>query len=216
MTVKRPDGRYTLFLNSSQPRSRHRFSVAHEVAHLLLDPILGVRAVHRRRFSKNQDPFGDQVEYLCNDMAAAILMPASHVKNRIASQDGSAECVPEIAASFDTSFEAAARRFVELNRMPCALVIWRKTYADGIAYFRNTIWNKPLGFCTVTFDERHLSDALQRFDRNAFRFVSTRETVAVIKGRGVRSTRSVAKDVTVESFARAIKGNTECWSFVRL
>ena len=141
MTVKRPDGGYTLFLNSSQPRLRHRFSVAHEVAHLLLTPILGDRSVHRRRFSKNQDPFGDQVEYLCNDMAAAILMPAGRAEQLMSSKEWSAQCVPEIAASFDTSFEAASRRFVELNKMPCGLVIWRNTSSHGIRYLRNTIWN---------------------------------------------------------------------------
>ena len=123
MTLRRPDGAYTLFLNSTQPRIRHRFSVAHELAHLILSPILGTRAVHRRRFSRGQDPFGDQVEYLCDDMAAAILMPASRLEPLLVSGRYSAQCVPKISETFDTSFEAASRRFVQLNRSPCGLVI---------------------------------------------------------------------------------------------
>ena len=216
MTVKRPDGGYTLFLNSTQPRIRHRFSVAHEIAHLILVPILGTRTIHRRRFSKGQDPFGDQVEYLCNDMASAILMPSSRMEPLLASRGHSARCVPEVAESFDTSFEAASRRFVQLNSLPCGLVIWRPTEFGGITYLRNTIWNKSLGFCTIRFDERHLSESLQYFGQNSTECVSSREAITVIRGRGSRSTRRNANNVAVESFARRTRASTEYWSFVRL
>ena len=216
ITVRRPDGGYTLFLNSTQPRIRHRFSVAHELAHLILSPILGARTIHRRRFSKGQDPFGDQVEYLCNEMASAILMPSSRIESLLVSRGHSARCVPEITKSFDTSFEAASRRFVELNSLPCGLVIWLPSESGGITYLRNTIWNKALGFCTIRFDERHMSEALLSFGRNAINFVSSSESVTVIRGRGVRSTRRNANNVAVESFARSNRRISENWSFVIL
>ncbi len=217
ITIGRPDGGYTLFLNSTQPRIRHRFSVAHELAHLILSPILGARTIHRRRFSKGQDPFGDQVEYLCNEMASAILMPSSRIESLLVSRGYSARCVPEIAKSFDTSFEAASRRFVQLNSQPCGLVIWRPAGSGGVTYPRNTIWNKPLGFCTIRFDERQMSEALMSLGRDAIDFVSSSESVTVIRGRGVRSTRRNANNVAVESFSRRNRRRiSENWSFVRL
>ena len=216
MTVKRPDGRFTLFLNSSQPRIRHRFSVAHELAHLLLTPILGERTVHRRRFSKNQDPFGDQIEYLCNDMASAILMPSSHVQEILNDNQQSARCVPRIARSLDTSFEAAARRFVRLSQGRCGLVVWTKSASGAIRYSRPTIWNKSLGYCTLQLDARQLSTALRGFDKHALRFISSKEEIILTRGRGVRSTTQMVHHVPVESFVRIDRGQFQCWSFINL
>ena len=215
MTVKRPDGGYTLFLNSTQPRIRHRFSVAHELSHLILEPIMGTRTIHRRRFSKGQDPFGDQVEYLCNDMASSILMPSSRVEPLLASRGHSAQCIPEIASLFDASFEAASRRYVHLSSLPCGLVIWRPAESGGITYLRNTIWNKSLGYCTIRFDERQLNEPPHNSGQDPTDCISTRETITVVRGRGARSTRRIVSNVDVESFARRTRASIEYWSFVK-
>ena len=75
LTIKRPDGRYTMFLNGSHYRARHRFSAAHEMAHILLSSMLSSLPIHRHRFSPDQDPDGKRVEALCDSMASSILMP---------------------------------------------------------------------------------------------------------------------------------------------
>ena len=216
MTVNRPDGRYTLFLNSTQPRVRHRFTVAHELAHMLLTPILGRKTVHIRRFSKHQDPFGDQIEYLCDDMASAMLMPSGRISQILDSHHQSARCVPKIAKSFDTSFEAASRRFVRLNRGRCGVIVWHRTISGAIGYLRSTIWNKSLGYCTIRLGEPDLSTSLQSLGGTRDGFISSKETIALIRGRGIRSTRQTIRHVTVESFARTSRGNPQCWSFIRL
>ena len=213
MTIERPDQGFTLFLKSSRPRVRHRFSVAHELAHLLLTPVLGTRVVHRRRFAKKQDPFGDQVEFLCNDMAAAILMPASHVDPLMSDNGYSARCVPEIARTFDTSFEAASRRFVDLNKGCCGLIVWRR---DGrrIYYQRSTVWNQRLGYCYLTLDQRRLSDGFDKTNANFNGYLSTRESIIVTRGRNDRMTRRVVENVSVESFRRKHGQVYVYWSFV--
>ena len=109
LVVERTTGQYTMFLNSGHVKSRHRFSTAHEVAHLLASPIIGGRAVHRRRFSPNQDDEGRQIEILCNDMASAILMPRKRVEALLDQTGPTAQCIPNWIKDFDVSFEAAAR-----------------------------------------------------------------------------------------------------------
>ena len=213
MTIERPDRGFTLFLKSSQPKVRHRFSVAHELAHLLLTPVLGKRVIHRRRFAKHQDPFGDQVEYLCNDMAAAILMPASHIGAIISDNGYSARCVPEIARTFDTSFEAASRRFVHLKEDCCGLVVWRK---DGtkISYQQSTIWNQRLGYCHLQWDQGRLSSTFDKMDASSNRYISSRESVIVTRGRNSRITAGVVENTPVESFLRKYGQVDTYWSFV--
>ena len=213
MTIERPDQGFTLFLKSSQPKVRHRFSVAHELAHLLLTPVLGKRVVHRRRFAKHQDPFGDQVEYLCNDMAAAILMPASHVSPLMSDNGYTARCVPEIARAFDTSFEAASRRFIALNERCCGLIVWRKD-SRKISYQQSTIWNQQLGYCHLELDQRCLSYAFAKIETSSSTYLSSEESVIVTRGRNRRITRRVVENVPVESFRRPYRHAHSYWSFV--
>ena len=214
MTVERPDHGFTLFLNSSQRRVRHRFSVAHELAHLILTPILGKRVVHRRRFSRNQDPFGAQIEYLCNDMASAILMPASEVKQILRDGGYSAKCVPQITESFGTSFEAAARRFVQLVNRPCGLVVWQSRSAEKVSYKRGTIWNQQLGYCELRFDQPPLTDVSVGFNASGTHPISSRESIIATTKRGRYDMRRAFRDISVESFRRRERNGDSFWSFV--
>lgn len=129
LVVERTRGQYTMFLNSGHVKSRHRFSVAHEVAHLLISPIVGHRAVHRRRYT-DQDDEGRRIEFLCNDMASAILMPRNRVETLLHQTGPTATCLPSLVKDFGVSFEAAARRYVSVVSRPCALVKW--TVRDGV------------------------------------------------------------------------------------
>ena len=215
VSVKRADGGYTLFLNSTHPRVRLRFSVAHELSHWILTPILGKRVLHVRRFSKNQDPFGDQIEYLCNDMASVILMPTVQARRMLDNSKQSARCVPDLARSFDTSFEAAARRFVQLSQEPCALIVWNKTLDGSIRYPRRTIWNKRLGNCLIQFDGQSLSPALGRSVGRPSALIASEEKVMIMRGGLSRGTREVLHNVPVESFVRRGGESSVYWSFVR-
>ena len=130
LVVERADGQHTMFLNSEHVKSRHRFSAAHELAHLLISPIIGHTEVHRRRFSPNQDNEGRRIEFLCNDMASAILMPRKRVEALLDQTGPTARCLPSLVKDFGVSFEAAARRYVNVVPLPCAIVKW--TARDGL------------------------------------------------------------------------------------
>ena len=209
------DGGLTLFLNSSHPRVRLRFSVAHELAHWILAPIVGERTVHIRRFSKNQDPFGDQIEFLCDEMASAILMPALCVKKTLEASHLSSRCVPKIAYSFDTSFEAAARRFVKLSPERCALVVWNKSSDGSIRYSRRTIWNDRLGRCLIQLDGKRLSPELGRLAGFVDAPIETEETIVMMGRPGHRGLREVVHQLPVETFLRNDRGAPVYWSFIR-
>ena len=145
LLVERRDGQFTLFLNKEQPKVRHRFSVAHELAHLLLTPSIGHRAVHRRRFTHDQDPEGKRIEALCNAMASSILMPSQRVRELINPGKLTAACVPVIAKEFDVSFEAAGRRFVNVATEPWAIIFWQPDGNSRANILKPPVCNETLG-----------------------------------------------------------------------
>ena len=107
LTIPRPDTRFTVFLKRDKPRLRHRFSLAHEVAHLLSIPLLGNRTTHRRSFDPI-DPEGKRVEHLCDRMAASLLMPRERVLELISENNWSAKYIPTMTSNFDVSFEGGS------------------------------------------------------------------------------------------------------------
>ena len=125
LVIETTSGKYTMLLNAQNNKSRHRFSTAHEIAHLLISPLIGHKTVHRQRFSKNQDPDGRRIEALCNDMASAILMPRPLVDDIVNQSTPSAACIASLIDDFGVSFEAAARRYVTVLSLPCILVKWQ-------------------------------------------------------------------------------------------
>lgn len=110
-----------IFYSSNDPRPRQRFTIGHELGHFLLP-------WHRQsQFQcKPQDmSFGTKVEWevQANQFSAELLMPRPVVMKRLRSlRDPDLLHVREIAKEFETSIQMTARRYVELNEYPCALV----------------------------------------------------------------------------------------------
>ena len=213
--IERGDGGLTMFLNQSQYRVRHRFSAAHEIAHLLLQPLVGQRAVHRRRFAPHQDPETKKIESLCNDMASAILIPQQYASPMIREMGDTAASVPKMAESFGVSFEAAARRYVSLVADPCAAISW--TLLDN-----GRAKNKSAPWTSVPLRGRWLeivppspgapiaaSGAL-----NSEVMVVTREDVILSTGHGRRKVARRLRNVRVESFGHGQGRYRQIVSFV--
>jgi hypothetical protein len=97
-------------------RQRKRFTIAHEVGHLVLwNASGGIKKIAARRSTQKSE-----VEELCNKLAAEILAPQSEVlslwrtsaaKMRTASKS---DFILELAQRFDISVNFAAVRFKEL------------------------------------------------------------------------------------------------------
>jgi len=104
-----------------------RFSIAHEIAHLLLkhylrDGDLG-RAFKRQRTCSPLERDGSEIERDASVFATELLMPAPLVTPMCRVELKSLDPVRAIASTFQTSMYASARRFVELTPERCAVVV---------------------------------------------------------------------------------------------
>ena len=216
LVAQRSDSHYTIVLNEQQPKVRHRFSVAHELSHLLLAPVLGAEKVHRRQFAPDQDQVDRKIEELCDKMAAAILMPQEKTREIIADDGESAACVPSISGRFDVSFEAAARRYLSLTSTRCALLFWRCEADGNPVNLRPPLSNtrKPvtwLGFDRGPSDPVSAGQAMYTDD-----IVTTRESFSLWAGTDEMTMTTNVHNATVDSFGRGRMQSRHIASFVYL
>lgn len=116
-TLTRPNGQHVITVNSLETEERLRFTVCHEIGHI----VLGLPSSHEEipswAFAKR-----DPNEILCDVFAAELLMPCRLFKKRIPAGEPSIEVLEALAGEFGTSFPAAASRYATLTDLPCALV----------------------------------------------------------------------------------------------
>jgi hypothetical protein len=110
------DGMWSVVIPRSGPidaaslKPRERFTVAHEVAHYLVEARFGYRPGNKREYWS--------LEEVCNDFASNLLLPAHAIKAFVDPAPSSAaelaDRTMEVARSGGVSFEAAARRMLAL------------------------------------------------------------------------------------------------------
>lgn len=212
LVVERTPGQFTLFLNKEHNKSRHRFSTAHEVAHLLLSPLIGHQAMHRRQFSPDQNDEGKRIEFLCNDMASAILMPRKRVESILVETGPSARCIPDLIQKFGVSFEAAARRYVNVVTLHCSLVKWNMR--AGSRNEERPINNFVLRDGWVKFEQSHsTTQSGSSVIRNMT--IST-EYVVFYPGRHSRIAPVHIENATVETYRHGRGQYQRMFSFIYL
>lgn len=116
-TFTRPDGKHIITVNSNEPEARQRFTVCHEIAHIVLGLASSHEAVPSWGYAKR-----DPNEWLCDLFAAELLMPYQLWKQMVPAGEPSQEVIEYMAAEFKSSFPAAASRYAALAVMPCAYV----------------------------------------------------------------------------------------------
>ena len=206
-----------MFLNDGHFRVRHRFSAAHELAHILLSPMQGSLPIHRRRFSPDQDPEGKRIEALCDKMASSILMPRGRIAPLIASSGSSAKCVPQIADSFGVSFEAAARRFVAVSSGRFAVLFWKQKDTGHAEYTKHPVRSPNLDASwgeLVLSPQQGRPSASWAMERSGL--IDSQEAVVLWFGKGKRKRRERLEDVKVESFGRSRGRYRHVVSFVHV
>jgi len=133
-----------IFYNGTVPRSRQKFTIGHELGHFLLP-------WHRQTtFECTAEDISLRArkdwEIQANQFSAELLMPKALVKAKLhVMRDPELAHVRELADLLEVSFEAAARRLVELNEYPCAVVFSKENvvrYAIKSQYFEEqlTVW----------------------------------------------------------------------------
>lgn len=103
-------------LNSLSPLTRQRFTLAHELAHLILDP---QKAATARRCVTSS-----ALEKACDAVAGELLMPMEEVRGLTAGR-GSIDTLVMLARRFDVSLQAAAVRVKEVALWKESIGFWR-------------------------------------------------------------------------------------------
>jgi len=96
-------GGYRIVCSSDQPRSRQRFTVAHELAHVILE-----------RTGRNAPRNGSDVARICDILATECLMPTSVFESRVPS-NLTLRNISGLADTFETSLMATAIRCAEFH-----------------------------------------------------------------------------------------------------
>lgn len=117
--AEKSDG--AIFYSTNGPRSRQRFTIGHELGHFLLP-------WHRQSSFQctAQDLTSNakvEWELQANQFSAELLMPRPLVMKRLRSlRTPDLLHVQQLANEFETSVEMTARRYIELNEYPCAVI----------------------------------------------------------------------------------------------
>jgi len=129
-TLSNRSGRLRITLNKSQSH-RARFTLAHEIAHTMLEPQLAPDApvvLAERR------PSGSTaLERLCDQIATELLLPYDMFRDALGAGAPGIEHLERLARRFDASLQATARRTGEVSEAPVQVVIWGKHSERGLA-----------------------------------------------------------------------------------
>ncbi|HEY6330407.1 MAG TPA: ImmA/IrrE family metallo-endopeptidase [Blastocatellia bacterium] len=113
-------GRPVIEFNPNRPRGRVRYSISHELAHLLF--------ADWRDKARSRSPHGEtegddwQLEMLCNIGAAELLMPIGSFGN-LENEPLSVDHLMELRRVYDTSTEALFIRIARLTRTQCSVFV---------------------------------------------------------------------------------------------
>lgn len=116
-TITKPSGKHIITVNSLEPLERQRFTICHEVAHIVLELPSSHTEVPSWSYAKR-----DINEVMCDTFAAELLMPYLEWRAKVPEKEPSVEVLEYMAAEFCISFPAAASRYATLSDMPCSFV----------------------------------------------------------------------------------------------
>lgn len=141
---------FSALLNEKHHYTRKRFSLAHEISHLML-----ARSVDGMKFQTPSCSGSavDPTERACNVLAAQMLMPQEAFVNRASALGWELSSVLTLGTVFGTSLESTARRMVELSPIPLGFVKWSADKSKRpIHYYPPVV--SPEGERIVGFDRR--------------------------------------------------------------
>ncbi len=119
--VELEDGGFEVILSRNAPHTRRRFTLAHEIGHILAA-------------SPDDESMscGDAAtEDLCNRVAAELLMPGRFIADAAAAEMDVA-AFRRLATRFQCSLEATAWRILNVGKVTGALLIWRVGDGGGM------------------------------------------------------------------------------------
>ena len=121
---------YKIILNESHSGSRQRFSLAHELGHLLLHKCGMSGSITSARF-RGSDEGSQAEEQLCDQIAAEILMPRLTFEEDGWMEGWSVRNVRLLASKYNTSVTATARRMIDLMPDEALMGVWKVSGNNG-------------------------------------------------------------------------------------
>ena len=121
MVHRSSTGKTIIGVNSSHPNTRQRFTIAHELGHILLhkDERFHVDQTASIRFRDEESSLATNTEEIeSNQFAAELLMPENLVRKEITRLAGSLDpedAIPVLAARFEVSEQAMTLRLTKLR-----------------------------------------------------------------------------------------------------
>lgn len=118
-STTRTEHGFAIELNASQPH-RRRFTLAHEIAHTILDSKHSALGPVGMRKPQTYNA----VERKCDRLAAELLMPEHMFRPRVHAAPATIQTITELAELFDVSVESTAVRFAQLSPHNVRVVVW--------------------------------------------------------------------------------------------
>ncbi|WP_017167408.1 ImmA/IrrE family metallo-endopeptidase [Xanthomonas phaseoli] len=116
-TVPGKNGKSVITVNELESVERQRFTICHEIAHVVLGLPSKHEEVPQWGYAKR-----DPNEVFCDVFASELLMPYKEWLATVPKEEPSLALIEQMAAQFGTSFPAAASRYASLTDYPCAFV----------------------------------------------------------------------------------------------
>jgi hypothetical protein len=116
---------WRIVISADEPRWRQRFSLGHELKHILDDPV--INRLHRHLAPDLRE---ERAERLCNYFAACLLMPRPWVKHDWC---GGLQDISVLAKRYFVSEEAMSTRLSELGLAPMTLALEKRLRHSGVS-----------------------------------------------------------------------------------
>ena len=110
----------TIVLNRQKSRQRQRFSLAHEIGHVLLEQSLDGVRMRQPIGHRSEDA---RIEKACDAFAAELLMPREAVE-AIAASTPRAKIFEQLERRLGVSTEAVAYRLLRVAPKPLEIMLW--------------------------------------------------------------------------------------------
>lgn len=147
------DGKPRIELRADRPATRMRFTLAHEIAHVLVERD---QTVARR----TQGLDHDDIETLCDWIAASILMPRNWIQRFTDRDRYNLSLLRLVAHRADVSMSAAAVRLAEVGGRTCMLLRLQRAPRRWVVVGHAAVPREFLGTLETTPETSALIDDL--------------------------------------------------------
>lgn len=116
-------GKNIIAVNGNHREERQRFTVLHEIAHIILELPSNHHGAHLSSSDLISYRSRPQEEIFCDVFAAECLLPFDYFRRDVASVEVSLESIKRLAEQYRASLTSTGSRFATNCEVPCAFVL---------------------------------------------------------------------------------------------